>query len=155
MQRVLMTIAVIVILGCYFYFTKPDSVVINEKGKVAGWVNKTRALVQGKKFWKSQLKMANEIYNKSIAPHPPSSAEIHKLYQKMREAENALDDKMKSLYSPEEKMAEQLRIKADSIERSAKWRSLDKTHDTLWQELSEKYKAIIPLIEAKLNTAKH
>ena len=56
-------IAIIIFCG-YIYFSKPDMVVINEKGKCEGLVNKARAFLQGDKFWKLQLKMAKNVYQK-------------------------------------------------------------------------------------------
>ena len=148
-------ILIVIMIFCgYIYFSKPDMVVINEKGKCEGLINKARAFLQGDKFWKLQLKMANEIYSKSLAPHLPSSSEMQALYQKLREDEKALNDKMKELYTPEERMAEMYRIKADSIERAGKWRLADKGDETLRLKESEKYKIIVSIIEAKLHKAK-
>src|SRR5450759_4310015 len=91
-------IAIIIFCG-YLYFSKPDTVVINEKGNCEGLINKARAFLQGDKFWKLQLKMANEIYGKSLAPHLPSSSEMQELYHKLLEDEKALNGKMKGLYT--------------------------------------------------------
>lgn len=148
-----LAIALLIFCG-YVFVSKPDSLVVNEKGKVEGLVNKARALLQGPRFWKLQLKMANDGYNNSIAPHLPTSAEMQSLYRKLREDENALNDKMKELYTPEERVAESYRIKADSILRVGKWRKLDAVDENLRQIESEKYKLIIPIIEAKLHIEK-
>jgi hypothetical protein len=150
MYRIAFGIIVVAILGTWLYFSKPDKVVINEKGKVEGLVNKARELIQGDKFWKLQLIMANDIYVKSTAPHPPSSSELQTLYNKMREAQKELDDRMKGLYTPEEQLANSLRIKADSIERSGKWRIMNEAEDSLRLLEAGKYKKILPLIEKKL-----
>jgi hypothetical protein len=144
----------LLIFTAYVFFSKPDSVVVNEKGKVEGLVNKARSLLQGERFWKLQLKMANEIYNNSIAPHLPSSAEMQALYKKMREEQNALNILMKELYTPEERMAETYRIKADSLERTARWKKVDETTNLLRSQEAEKYKLIIPVIEAKIQVKK-
>jgi len=154
MQKAIMILSAIIIFCGYIYFSKPDKVVINEKGKVEGFVNKARALFQRDHFWELQHKMASELYNISIAPHLPSSSEMQALYQKLREDEKALNDKMKELYTPEERMAEMYRIKADSIERAGKWRLADKGDETLRLKESEKYKIIVSIIEAKLHKAK-
>src|SRR5450631_2083972 len=98
MYKITVIIIVIIILFGYIFFSKPDSVVINEKGKVEGLVNKGRALLQGDKFWELQLKLANDSYNKCLLPQVPSSSEMQKLYHKLAEDEKTLNEKMKALY---------------------------------------------------------
>jgi hypothetical protein len=154
MFRVTLVLIIIIILGGYLYFSRPDTVVINEKGKVEGLVNKVRALVQRNKFWKLQLKMASEILNKDLAPHLPSSADMQELYRKMREAERALDDKMKPLYTSGELLANRLRIQADSIDRASKWSKVDEADEAERTKEIEKYKIIIPLIEGRIHSGK-
>jgi hypothetical protein len=154
MYRATLIILAIIVLCSYIYFSEPDMVVINEKGKCEGLVNKARAFLQGEKFWKLQLKIANEIYSKTLAPHLPSSSEMQQLYRKLIEDEKALNEKMKELYTPEEQMANLLRMKADSIERVGKWRKIDDA--SVAENLKEagKFKILIPIIEAKLKGTK-
>ena len=152
-KATILIIAIIIFCG-YLYFSKPDTVVINEKGKCEGLANKARAFLQGDKFWKLQLKMANEIYSKSLAPHLPSSSEMQELYHKLLEDEKALNGKMKGLYTPEEQMANLLRMKADSIERVGKWRVIDDATVAETMKDADKLKIIIPIIEAKLKSTK-
>jgi hypothetical protein len=151
MYRVVLIFIVVVILGSYLYFSKPGGVAINEKGRVEGLVNKGRALVQQDKFWKRQLRLATEIYNKDIEPHLPSSNDMQELYRKMREAEKVLDEKMKPLYTEEEILANSLRIQADSIDRASKWRKVDEADEAVRQKEIEKFRKIIPIIERKLH----
>jgi hypothetical protein len=150
MYRAILGLIIIIILGTYLYFSRPDTVVINEKGRVEGLVNKARALVQQNKFWKLQLKMASGILSKDLEPHLPSSADMQELYRKMREAEKALDDKMQPLYTPEELQANKLRIQADSIDRASKWRKVDEADEAIRLKEIEKFKIIIPIIEGKI-----
>jgi hypothetical protein len=138
----------------YAFISNPDRIVINETGKVEGLMNKARALIQRDRFWHLQLKMASEEYDKVTAPRLPSSAEMQELYKKLREAQAALDEKMKPLYSLEEQEANSLRIKADSIERTAKWRVIDDAAEAERAKESERIKIIIPIIEAKLHIVK-
>ena len=154
MRKATVIILAVVIFCGYIYFSKPGTVVINEKGKIEGLFNKARALFQRGRFWELQLKMAGELYNISNVPQLPSSSEMKALYQKFREDEKALNDKMKDLYSREERMANLYRIKADSIERAAKWRLADERNETLRLKDSAKYKTIISIIEAKLHKSK-
>ena len=150
MYKVTVIIIVIIILIGYIYFSKPDEVVINEKGKVEGLVNKGRVFLQGDKFWELQLKLANDMYNRCRVPQVPSSSEMQKLYHKLAEDEKALNEKMKALYTPEEQMANMLRIKADSLERAGKWRLIDNAAVEETTKAAERLKMIIPLIESKL-----
>jgi hypothetical protein len=148
-------ILIVIMIFCgYIYFSKPDTVVINEKGKCEGLINKARAFLQGDKFWKLQLKMANEIYSKSLAPQLPSSSEMQELYHKLREDEKALNEKMKGLYTSEEQMANLLRMKADSIERVGKWRLIDDAKVAETAKEVDRFKILIPIIEAKIKGTK-
>jgi len=148
-------ILIVIITFCgYIYFSKPDKVVIDENGECEGLVNKARAFLQGDRFWKLQLKMANDIYSKSIAPKIPPSSEMQELYLKLMQDEIALNEKMKGLYSPDEQMANQLRMKADSLERSSKWHVIDDAAVAESMKEAEKFKIIIPIIEAKLRGSK-
>lgn len=152
--KVTLILVVIIIVCGYVYFSKPEKVVVNENGECEGIVNKARAFLQGDKFWKLQLKMANEIYSKSIAPQIPPSSEMQELYLKLMQDEKALNEKMRGLYSPDEQMANQLRMKADSLERSSKWHLIDDAAVAETMKESEKIKILIPIIEAKLKVSK-
>ena len=154
MYKATVIIIAIIILCSYLYLSRPDTVVINEKGRCEGIVNKARAFLQGDKFWKLQLKMANDIYSKCLAPQVPSSSEMQKLYHKLAEDEKALNEKMKALYTPEEQMANLFRMKADSLERAGKWRLIDDAAVAETMKEAEKFKILIPLIEAKLKGKK-
>ncbi|MGB8492259.1 MAG: hypothetical protein WCE64_14485 [Bacteroidales bacterium] len=154
MRKAILLLSVVIILCGYLYLSRPDKVVINEKGNVEGLANKGKALIQGRHFWQLQLRMAKELYSKDTAPHLPSTTDIQALYHNFREAENALNDKMKDLYTPEERMAEMYRIKADSLIRAGKWRLADKIDERTRLMETEKYKTIITAIEAKLQKEK-
>ncbi len=154
MYRITIIVIILGLIFCYFFFTKPDIVVVTEKGKVTGVINKGRALVQGKKFWQQQLDLANAFYNESLKPHPPTSTELRDLYARMREYEKELDDRMQTLYTPEEKLAMSLRVKADSIERDSKWRSLDEADETTRLKNTSTIKSILAAIASKLESYK-
>jgi len=154
MYKATVIIIVMMIFCGYIYFSKPETVVINEKGKCEGLINKARALLQGDKFWKLQLKMANEIYSKSLEPQLPSSSEMQELYHKLIEDEKALNEKMKGLYTSEEQMANLLRMKADSIERVGKWRLIDNARVAETAKEADRFKILIPIIEAKIKGTK-
>ena len=154
MYKAIAIIIVILIFCGYIYFSRPDTVVINEKGNCEGLINNARAFLQGDKFWKLQLKMANEIYSKSLTPQLPSSSEMQELYHKLIEDEKALNEKMKGLYTSEEQMANLLRMKADSIERVGKWRLIDDAKVAETAKEVDRFKILIPIIEAKLKGTK-
>jgi hypothetical protein len=77
---------------------------------------------------------------------------MQKLYHKLAEDEKALNEKMKPLYTPEEQMANLFRMRADSLERSGKWRLIDEAAIEETTKEAEKYKIIIPIIESKLKS---
>ena len=125
MYKAIIVIIALLILCGYLFISKPDTIVVNDKGQAEGIINKGRAMIQGNRFWKYQLKMATESYNKNNSPQLPSSAEMQSLYRKVREDQRLLDEKMRVLYTQEEQLAKDLRIKADSLELAGKWRSID------------------------------
>ena len=61
MYKAVVSFLILLILFGYLFISKPDSVVVNEKGKAEDFVNKCRAIIQGDRFWKYQLKLATEI----------------------------------------------------------------------------------------------
>lgn len=152
-KAIVLFIALLIFFG-YLFISKPDKVVINDKGKAEGLVNKARAIIQGDRFWKYQLKMATELFNKNYSPQLPSSAEMQSLYRKVREDQRLLDEKMKVLYTHEEQLAKNLRMKADSIEIVGKWRSIDDAAEAARMHEMERAKIIIPIIENKLHIVK-
>jgi hypothetical protein len=155
MYRTISLLAIIIcVLVGYVYFSKPNTIVINEQGRIEGIINKTRAVIQGEIFWKNQLDLANKKYNEMLSPHLPSSAKMQEMYRKLYNDEKALNDTMKVLYTPEEQIAKSLRIQADSIEIAGKWRILDEKNELAITNEINKYKIIIPIIEAKLHIKK-
>lgn len=154
MRKIILILTVLLIFGGYLYISRQNKLVISAKGKIEGLANKGRALVQRNIFWENQLKIATELYNKSAAPHPPSSSEMQALYRKYRQAEDSLNNKMKDLYTPEEWIAENYRIKADSVLRAAKWRKGDKETEAMRLKETGTYKAIVTAIEKKLKKGK-
>jgi hypothetical protein len=150
---ILIVIGLLILCG-YLFISNPDKVVVSESGKVEGLLNNGRALLQRDRFWYLQLKMATEEYDSVTAPRLPSSAEMQELYKKLREAQAALDEKMKPLYTRDEQEANRLRIKADSIEKSGKWRVIDDAAEAERARESDKIKVIIPFIEARLHIVK-
>lgn len=154
MYKAIVLLITLLIFCGYIYISKPDKVVINEKGKVEGLVNNARAIIQGDRFWKYQLQLATDLFNKYNTPQLPSSAEMQSLYKKVREDERLLEEKMKVLYTREEQEARTLRMKADSIELTGKWRSIDDAAEASRMQELGKFKIIIPLIENKLHIAK-
>jgi len=109
MYKALVVLIALLLVSGYLFFTKPGKVVINEKGKVEGILNKSRSLIQGDRFWKYQLRMATESYNKNNTPQLPSSAEMQSLYRKLREDQKLLDEKMKVLFTQDEQNARALK----------------------------------------------
>jgi len=152
-KAVVIIIALLILCG-YLFISKPDKVVVSEKGKVEGIINKGRSLLQGDRFWKYQFALASELYNKNNSPRLPSSAEMQTLYRKVREDQRLLDEKMKVLYTQDEQTARLLRMKADSLELVSKWKSIDDEAEAARMQEMQKFKIIIPLLENRLHIAK-
>jgi hypothetical protein len=151
MYKAIAIFIALLILCAYLFISKPGSIVVNEKGNAEGLINKARSVIQGDRFWKYQLKMATELYNKNFTPQLPSSAEMQSLYRKVREDQRLLDEKMEVLYTLEERVAKDLRMKADSIEITGKWRSIDDAAEAARMREMERAKQIIPVLENKLH----
>lgn len=151
MYKAIAIFIALLILCAYLFISKPDTIVINEKGNAEGLINKARAVIQGDRFWKYQLKMAKELYNKNYTPQLPSSADMQSLYRKVRDDQRLLDEKMKVLYTQEERLAKDLRMKADSVEITGKWRSIDDAAEASRMHEMEKARTIIPVLENKLH----
>jgi hypothetical protein len=149
-KAIILIIALLVLCG-YLFFSKPDTIVVNDKGQADGIINKGRAIIQGNRFWKYQLKMATESCSKNNTPQLPSSAEMQSLYRKIREDQRLLDEKMRVLYTQEEQLAKNLRMKADSLEITGKWRSIDDAAEAARMREMERARIIIPIIENKLH----
>jgi hypothetical protein len=98
--------------------------------------------------------MATELYNKNYTPQLPSSADMQSLYRKVREDQRLLDEKMRVLYSHEEQVAKDLRMKADSIEMAGKWHSIDDAAEAARVDKMERARFIIPILENKLHIVK-
>jgi hypothetical protein len=151
MYKAIAIFIALLILYAYLFISKPDTVVVNDKGNAEGLINKSRAIIQGDRFWRYQLKMATELYNINYTPRLPSSAEMQSLYRKVREDQRALDEKMKVLYTQEELLVKNLRIKADSIELTGKWRSIDDAAEAARMQQMDRARIIIPILEKKLH----
>jgi hypothetical protein len=148
-KTTLIAVVILILLG-WIFFSNPGSVALNEKGKAEGIVNGLRSALQGKRFWKHQYEIASRRFAEINIPAKPSSAGIQELYRKYREAENELDQLMKPLYSPAEQLAQTLRIKADSLDRAAKWNVIDDAAEAARRAELEKLKVVIPILELKL-----
>ena len=52
----LMLMIPLIVVVQYFYFSSPGRVVVNKDGDIYGLTNKARAVLQGKNFWRDQLR---------------------------------------------------------------------------------------------------
>ncbi|HUX95069.1 MAG TPA: hypothetical protein VMV47_04990 [Bacteroidales bacterium] len=154
MFRAKLILVVIIIISSYVYFSKPDKIVINEKGKIEGLVNKARAILQCDKFWTLQFNMANEKYQRSLSPSESLSNIMQETERKFEEINKSVYDIEKKIYTPEKQIAESLRREADRIENEGNWRMIDEMSEKNRLQTIEECKRIIPIIELRLNAAK-
>lgn len=141
---------VIIILCSYLYFSNPAGRAIFEDGKVGGLSNKGREVLQNGKFWKLQLERANERYNENLSPGESMASLMRESDQLSREFQKEMDNTNRGLYSPEEKKAESLRRKADSIEKAESYLKSDERSEKYRLDAIKTCKIIIPIIEARL-----
>lgn len=155
MKKLLYLLPFVVLLYTVIYFSNPDKVVINEKGITEGIINKIRALIQGKKFWKLQLDLTKEEYKKNLYPTESISVTLRQINQNNADIDKSMDDFMEELQTPEERMAQVLRKKADSIEREGLYRMIDESSENIRIKRIETCKTILPIIQSKLNKSKN
>ena len=107
------------VLFVIFYFPEPGRVVVDSGGGMS-WFNSIQAIVQGKKFWRSQ----NELAKKLLQTLQQQPREDAKFEAEMRELEAELErsdaevcakDRALCL-TPAEQEAAKLRKMADEIE---------------------------------------
>jgi sRNA-binding protein len=133
----------------YLYFSSPGKVVVDNNGNVKGLINNVRASIQGKEFWKNQLKEVNsELEWERNEPQRQA-----KLDREMNQMFRELDQSMEEMYqeypdmrpSAAERQAEALRDRADQIEQQEFDRYLEK----LRLERIAELKIILPLVKAR------
>ena len=109
-------------IGDLLWISPPDKVVVNETAEIKGVINKARAGLQGKGFWKDQLRTIKSELQWELS-EPQREAEFEK---NMEELYRELNKDMEEIYrkNPErspsstERRAKFLRERADQIEQA-------------------------------------
>lgn len=144
---ILFTLAALIIL--YLFYSSPDNVAINEKGEIKGFINKARASLQGKGFWKDQLlTIKSELQWEQSEPE--REAEFEK---ELEQFDRKLKKEMEEFYrenpdmrpSRAELRADRLRERADQIE-DAEW---DRELQKMRLERIKELKKILRVAQAK------
>lgn len=148
---ILLGLAILVVVVAYLYFSSPGEVVVDEKGETVGMINKVRETLQGKEFWREQLREVDrEIYNHISEPQRRAESS-RDLDRALRQANQEMEEMYKKMPearpSPAERQAEALRELADRIETAEVYRVLE----VFQLERIEKLRNIRPLVQAKTN----
>jgi len=123
-------------------------VVVDANGNIEGFINSIRASIQGKEFWKNQLKEVNSVLEWELG-EPQRQA---KLNREMNQMFREVDQSMEEMYreypdmrpSAAERLAEVLRERADQIEQQ----EVDRYIDKIRLERIAELRNILPLVKA-------
>jgi hypothetical protein len=138
-----------ILIVAYLYFSSPGKLVVDEAGDVEGLTNKARAILQGKSFWKDQLREVTSDLQQELS-EPQRKAQLDR---EMNQGLRKFDQSMEEMYrehpdlrpSPEERLAQVLRDRADEIEQAESDRFLEKIRLKRIAELRK----ILPVVQAK------
>ena len=122
LKKAIILFALAALIISYLYFSSPDKVVVNETAEIKGFINKVRAGLQGKDFWKDQLSTITSELQWELS-EPQREAEEKKEW---RQEEREWKKEMEEFYlenpdmrpSRAERRAERLRERADRIEEA-------------------------------------
>lgn len=145
--KVFLGLAILIV--AYLYVSSPGKVVVDEAGYVKGLMNTARAALQGKNFWKDQLREVHSDLQRELS-EPHRKAELDReMNQMLREVDQSTEEMYRvhpdMRPSPEERQAEALRERADQIEQVEVDRFLEKIRLERIAELRK----ILPVVQAK------
>lgn len=136
------------VIFLYLYFSSPGKVVVDTNGEVKGLTNNIRASLQGKGFWKNQLKEVNSELEWELGEPQRQEKLDHEMNQMFRE----LNQSMENMYrkypdmrpSAYERQAEALRERADQIEQQ----ELDRYLENIRLKRIAELRSILLLVRA-------
>ncbi len=139
MTKIKVFFGLAVLIVAYLYFSSPNKVVVNKFGEVKGLVNNARYALQGKAFWKDQLReVISELQWELSEPQRQANQE------RFREEMYRKHPDMRP-FTPAERQAETLRKEADQIEHAEFYRFIEKIRLERIAELRK----ILPIVKAK------
>lgn len=149
-KKIKIVSGLLVAVFLYVYCSSPGKVVVDKNGNIKGLINKARASIQMKRFWKNQLKEINAELKWQLG-EPLRKA---KLDREMKQIFNEFDQSMEEMYrehpemrpSVAERQAEALRERADQIEQQEFDRYLEKMRLERIAELRN----ILPLVKSRI-----
>ena len=103
MTKLKWTLAILIIFCGFFYFSNPEGIVINEKGRIEGVGNKLRALFQGRMFWDLQYTLATITLRKINEPGESFSSRMQGLDKNFKEMRDSIDEITNSYLSPNQR----------------------------------------------------
>jgi len=119
-NKLIILFGLAILVVAYLYFSSPGEVVVNGTGEVLGLINNVRATLQGKRFWRGQLREVDSEIDKHLSDPQFMTETRRALDQVGRKTDQALEEVYKKnpeiRPSPAERQAEALRERADRIE---------------------------------------
>jgi len=116
----------LVIIGfifSYLYLSVPGEIVVNEATEIKGLQNKTRAVIQGKRFWKDQIRAINHELEMQLS-EPRRREELDREMRKIEETFNRSWDEVlrkspKLRPTPTQRQVKELRNQAKELKKRA------------------------------------
>ncbi|OHE80782.1 MAG: hypothetical protein A2107_06715 [Verrucomicrobia bacterium GWF2_62_7] len=101
----------------FAFFSSPGGVVVDETGNVEGLLEKTRLVLQGKRFWKQQLQNVQaELSREESWSYPELMAKIERTsLQNSRNIEATIDKLFEKIYAAHP----ELRPSAETLQANA------------------------------------
>ena len=129
---------------CLYFWLLTAGIVANESGEISGSINKLREKVQGKRFWRKQLKEIDSelegcyLYLKQLAETEMTIQESERNLPELRPNQPARE-------------AESLRKRAEALRKRANQIEWDETHRFMRQNMLERI-ARLKRIRAQVET---
>jgi len=115
-------LVIIGLIFSYLYLSAPGEIVVNDAAEIKGLENKTRAVIQGKRFWKDQIRAINYEIQMHLS-EPRRREELDREWHQQKETfnrswEEFLRKNPKMRPSPTQQQAKALRKRAAQLEQN-------------------------------------
>ena len=148
--RVFLTVLTLLTVAVhYLYFSSPGRVVVDRNGEIQGLANKTRAFLQGKRFWRDQLHEVTREIRWDDSGMPPNVVNG----RTSGETDWDADREMESYYRRYPKWRSSLAELYAKVERGritqVEWMAFNRLLEELRKNRSHELQGILPVVRSK------